>query len=54
MSEDIKKVEKTEAAELSEQDLNKVAGGVDEASPRVQLSDNSITKFVDSARHKLF
>ena len=37
MSEDTKKIETTEqeakAAELSQQDLDKVAGGVDEASP---------------------
>jgi len=35
MSEDIKKIENEQeaTAELSKQDLDKVAGGVDEASP---------------------
>jgi bacteriocin-like protein len=54
MSEDTK-IEMTEATELSEKDLNKVAGGTDGATtPKVQLSDAHITKFVDIASPKLF
>lgn len=55
MSEDTKKVEETEqeakAAELAQQDLDKVAGGQDCASPK--LAD-SASPLLDAASPKLY
>jgi type VI protein secretion system component Hcp len=54
MSQDTKKVEKTEATELSDQDLNKATGGTDAApTQKVQHTDLSITKNVDIASPNL-
>jgi hypothetical protein len=50
MSEDTKKVEKTEATELSEQDLEKVAGGTANVPT---VSEIIVTK-EDSTSPKLF
>jgi len=56
MSEDIKKAEKTElepkGTELSEQELDKVAGGVEAGAPSV--SEIVITKTLDKSSPNLF
>jgi type VI protein secretion system component Hcp len=60
MSEEKTRPEAAKATELSEQDLNKVAGGQDSASPKLHeataptVSEIVITKTTDSSSPNLF